>query len=123
MDICILDSATRYCVDKVIVDNPTDFVPYKSGIEVSPRHDGEIGWILLPDSEWHNPNPPITWTNEQKIRNIRNFKLKQSDKYAIPDFPIVPEKKQEWSDYRQALRDITSQSTFPDSVVWPSKPA
>ena len=24
--------------------------------------------------------------------------------------------------YRQALRDITSQETFPNSVIWPIKP-
>lgn len=121
MNICILDSATRYCVDRVIVDNPTDFVPYKAGIEVSPRHDGEIGWLLDENNEWIIPNQN-RWTNAQKVRNIRNFRLKQSDKYSYPDYPLSEQKKQEWSAYRQALRDITSQLGFPDNIVWPTKP-
>ena len=29
---------------------------------------------------------------------------------------------QEMLDYRQALRDITDQETFPNSVIWPIKP-
>ena len=28
-----------------------------------------------------------------------------------------------WKDYRQALRDVTSQPGFPHSVVWPEAPA
>lgn len=28
----------------------------------------------------------------------------------------------QWQDYRQALRDITSQGGFPLSIVWPEKP-
>ncbi len=117
----LLDSVTKIVVNRVQID---DTLPLNlpSGLELSTRHDGDIGWTLLPDNEWYNPNPSIRWTNDQKIRNIRNFRLKQSDKYVIPDFPITPEKKQEWVDYRQALRDITSQPTFPDSVVWPTKP-
>lgn len=30
---------------------------------------------------------------------------------------------QVWLDYRQALRDITSQSGFPNNVTWPTKPS
>ena len=117
----ILNSTSKVVINRIQID---DTVPLnlQSGLELSSRHDGDIGWTLLPNNEWYNPNPPVLWTNAQKIRNIRNFRLKQSDKYVIPDFPITPEKKQEWSMYRQELRDITSQSTFPDSVVWPTKP-
>jgi len=28
----------------------------------------------------------------------------------------------EWKTYRQALRDITEQSGFPDNVIWPPRP-
>lgn len=117
----LLDSVTKIVVNRVQID---DTVPLNlpSGLELSTRHDGDIGWTLLPNNEWYNPNPPVRWTNEQKVRNIRNFRLKQSDKYSYPDFPITTEKRNEWLAYRQALRDITSQPTFPDNVVWPTKP-
>jgi len=56
------------------------------------------------------------------IRNQRNSLLSASDIYVIIDYPISDAKRQEWKDYRQALRDVTSQSTFPDEVVWPAEP-
>lgn len=34
----------------------------------------------------------------------------------------IAEQKEAWSTYRQALRDITSQAGFPDSVVFPTAP-
>jgi len=29
---------------------------------------------------------------------------------------------QAWAIYRQALRDVTSQAGFPETIVWPTKP-
>lgn len=121
MNACILNSSTRICENIIVLNSLSEFVAYKPGIELAPRHDGAIGWTLGIDNEWIVP-PENRWPNSQKIRNIRNFRLKQSDKYAYPDFPLTPEKKQEWLTYRQLLRDVTSQPTFPDSVIWPTKP-
>ena len=51
--------------------------------------------------------------------------------YALPDFPhATPEIRQEWIQYRQALRDITKTVELSEdglsvkilSVVWPAKP-
>lgn len=117
----LLDSTSKVVVNRVQIDDSKP-LNLPSGLELSSRHDGDIGWTLLPNNEWYNPNPPVRWTNEQKVRNIRNFRLKQSDKYSYPDFPITTEKRNEWLAYRQALRDITSQPGFPDNVVWPTKP-
>ncbi len=66
------------------------------------------------DKEFKNAAAPII---EQ-----RNALLDQSDKYVLEDFPLTPEKKAEWRAYRQALRDITLQETFPHSVDWPTSP-
>lgn len=57
------------------------------------------------------------------IRTRRNELLTASDVYVIVDYPISELKLQEWKSYRQALRDVTLQSTFPDSVVWPLEPS
>jgi hypothetical protein len=35
---------------------------------------------------------------------------------------LTAEKQAEWAAYRRALLDITAQSGFPHSVVWPIKP-
>jgi len=59
---------------------------------------------------------------EQKanpIRTQRNKLLLESDMYLIPDFPISDLKREEWKVYRQQLRDVTLQETFPESVIWP----
>lgn len=53
-------------------------------------------------------------------RGIRNSLLTASDWTQLPDVPKDTRKK--WADYRQKLRDISSQPGFPASVVWPEKP-
>jgi len=49
------------------------------------------------------------------IRAERNNLLAETDWMAMQDRTMSQAEK----DYRQALRDITDQPTFPDSVVWP----
>ena len=41
------------------------------------------------------------------LRNIRNQLLEESDWTQMSDSPLSTEKKTEWQDYRQELRDIT----------------
>ena len=54
----------------------------------------------------------------EEIRNQRNRLLSDTDWMALSDNTMTPE----WASYRQALRDITDQTGFPYSVVWPTKP-
>jgi hypothetical protein len=59
----------------------------------------------------------------KELRTKRNTVLDQSDKYATIDYPhATPEKKQEWLDYRQALRDLPSVTEDPANPVWPTIP-
>jgi hypothetical protein len=53
------------------------------------------------------------------IREIRNQLLTECDWTQLADIPS--ETKAIWSEYRQSLRDITSQ-TNPFSITWPVKP-
>ena len=53
------------------------------------------------------------------VRNERNKRLADTDHYALSDTAAMTT---EMSTYRQALRDITSQSGFPFSVTWPVRP-
>lgn len=55
------------------------------------------------------------------IRQQRNTKLTDCDWTQLPDCPLSNTKQLEWAAYRQALRDITSQ-TDPFSIVWPELP-
>tara|TARA_R110000823_G_scaffold252900_1_gene375433 strand:- start:69 stop:317 length:249 start_codon:yes stop_codon:yes gene_type:complete len=54
---------------------------------------------------------------EDRERLKRNILLSGSDVYALTDRIT-----DEWSTYRQALRDVPSQSGFPDNITWPTKP-
>jgi len=54
------------------------------------------------------------------VRRERDNKLKSSDWTQLPD--VAESTRIKWQSYRQALRDITSQSGFPLSVNWPTEP-
>ena len=55
---------------------------------------------------------------EQDIRYLRNALLFETDWMASQDRTMSDAERT----YRQALRDITGQETFPYSVIWPTKP-
>lgn len=53
------------------------------------------------------------------VRNQRNQKLKDTDWTQIADAPVD---KAAWATYRQELRDVPSQTSFPWDVQWPTQP-
>lgn len=57
------------------------------------------------------------------IRAERNARIAASDWTQLPDAPLTSAQRTAWATYRQALRDITGQATFPASVDWPTEPA
>lgn len=96
--------------------------------------------------DWHEtntePKPTLTeceaaWEeilNEapmKKLREERDKKLLETDKYSITDWPHASEEvKQAWITYRQELRDLPSNS-IPSldengnltNVTWPTPPS
>lgn len=89
-----------------------------------PYEEGELVYIAhsvkLTDEEistWKYS----AWTNMQRERNEL---LAMCDWTQLPDSPLSSEKKSEWAQYRQSLRDITTQNIDPrvERVVWPAKP-
>ena len=71
-------------------------------------------------------NPEDELTDEQRadrIRRQRDYLLAQTDYLVMPDYPVDAETLTAVKVYRQELRDITSQKTFPKSVTWPEVPA
>lgn len=57
-----------------------------------------------------------------RIRQERAILLQATDFTQLEDAPISAVQKQAYKEYRQALRDITLQEGFPESVVFPEKP-
>jgi hypothetical protein len=67
--------------------------------------------------QWVDPRTDQTqWVI---VKNQRNILLSDSDWTQLSDVYIV--NKDQWIIYRQALRDITTQ-TDPFNIVWPTKP-
>ncbi len=60
-----------------------------------------------------------TEAKKLEVRDIRNSKLADCDWTQVADAPV---NKQAWANYRQALRDITSQAGFPWTITWPDAP-
>lgn len=56
------------------------------------------------------------------IRSNRNIKLSNSDWTQLADASLSSSDKTDWTNYRQALRDIPASSGFPHDVNWPSEP-
>ena len=56
-----------------------------------------------------------------EVRSERNRLLIETDWTQGRD--VVLSNDAEWKTYRQALRDLSSQSGFPSNVTWPTKPS
>ena len=68
------------------------------------------------------PEPEKIDNTEQlafEIRSKRNALISETDYLLMVDYPITEEKKNSVLVYRQALRDITLQETFPKEIIWP----
>ena len=55
----------------------------------------------------------------EELRNMRNYKLSVCDWTQGNDSPITEAKKQEWTLYRQKLRDLPDNTIDPKRPVWP----
>jgi hypothetical protein len=82
------------------------------------QNDGKI--ILVPDpilQEQHN-----VW-ELNILRTNRNRMLQESDWTQFSTNAITIEKKTQWEAYRQALRDMPSNTSIPRLPQWPVPPA
>lgn len=61
-------------------------------------------------------------TLSAKIKSRRASLLASTDWTQIPGSPLTDPKKQQWAEYRQALRDLPTQEGFPYVVTWPEQP-
>ena len=105
-------------VNTTVVDSLGDLPNLIDGSE------GGIGWVY--DGEkLYDPSAPTpeelaagAW---EAIRADRNYRLALCDWTQLPDAPLTNIETQEWASYRQALRDITTQSD-PFNIQWPTPP-
>ncbi len=51
------------------------------------------------------------------LKNTRNLRLAETDKYLLPDYPITSEQLEIVKNYRKSLRDFTN-----NNDIMPDKP-
>jgi len=106
-----LDTDIGVCKDSVFEEQPT-FNMTTQYIEENVTESNTTityGW-----SVWDKSEEQIAG----EIRSKRNHLLKMTDTLALTDRTMTAE----MTAYRQALRDVPNQNTFPTSVVWPIQP-
>lgn len=67
---------------------------------------------------------PYTIPEEELYRSLRiqrNKLLAESDWTQLIDSPLTSDKKQEWADYRQELRDLPNTVDI-NNIIYPEKP-
>lgn len=82
--------------------------------------------VTIVDQAINDEDNPPALTNEELSANVREERkdlLEESDWTQLNDSPLNDTKKSEWATYRQSLRDIPTQSGFPSSITWPTKPS
>lgn len=89
-----------------------------NAIEKPPKPAGDFTFDM-PTRSW----VPIQRTAAELIAAAmatRSQMLSQSDWTQLPDVPLAT--KTAWAIYRQALRDITLHTGYPQTIVWPVPP-
>ena len=86
--------------------------------------DGIVSFTAAEEAEWDiiEANAQAHQINEAKqdARNKRNKLLDESDWTQLPDALAITN---DWTTYRQALRDVPQQTGFPNDITWPTEPS
>ena len=105
------------CSDEYLEINMSENDKYIEGYYKSPEYIIQDGKAVEQDED----------PKEIKLRNLtlRGSLLRASDWTQIPDSPLSSDKKTEYQTYRQALRDITTPSNWPnlEDSDWPTTPS
>jgi hypothetical protein len=101
-----------------LINDKCVVVPVDCGVEyqltkAARNADGTIS--MVPDPE------KVEMAFWDATRQERDTLLKNCDWTQLADAPLTSEKKALWSTYRQALRDVPAQQTYP-TITWPDAP-
>jgi hypothetical protein len=104
-----------------LIESPKPLYDYTKNIKEGRPNFHEGSWIQtweVTDASAEEISERTT-TKTNVMREKRNNLLASCDWTQLSDVNI---NKTAWSEYRQALRDITNQSDFPWEIDWPIKP-
>ena len=95
---------------------------YKDGAWKSREWKGDY-YTWSEDTESWSFNSSKFWTD---VRQLRDTKLYSCDWTQLDDCKLSITKKGEWTEYRQALRDIPTDNADIkelDRIIWPAQPS
>jgi len=96
---------TKYILGPVFIDQVVDGVTTTAA-------EQEVAYKASKDAE-----------QAKSVRASRDEKLKDCDWTQVADALLdAPVDKAVWATYRQALRDVTTQTGFPWTIEWPTQP-
>jgi hypothetical protein len=85
--------------------------------------EGNVPFTAEEEAEWSAKEAAwVAGANDRKaaeVRAERNAKLTATDWTQVADVPQAI--KDKYAPYRQALRNVPTQSGFPNTVVWPTR--
>jgi hypothetical protein len=121
------DATTNTSVRKLSEDQRVEFGVSRLKMVTPPSFDADThtraeGDAVLTDGVWAQNWVLTEEAEESKAINIRltrDAKLELSDWRALSDTTMSAE----WTTYRQALRDISAQAGFPNTITWPTEPS
>ena len=115
----VLSILTLPTIDQTVEEVIQQYVPIYNWTQVTPTY-ASVNVGTTGSSEI-TIKPSLTKAEEAIAR--RNWLLADSDWTQISDVSMDNDLRNEWSVYRQALRDITAQNTFPETIQWPTIPS
>ena len=114
-DISIVASV----IGLVLIANVSNTQPTDTSIRVVEKDNtGNLYMTWMESSDWANTQSDMRASTIARIR--RNTLLSATDWTQMPDVPVGTATK--WAPYREALRNLPSQNTFPRVITWPSSP-
>lgn len=100
---------------------PPEYDPWTQRLEledVTSPHQTEINHIVIDMTEAEQK--AFYEHMVMSLRAERNARLLESDFFNFPDACVG--NVQDWLDYRQALRDLPTDPSWPKNVLWPTRP-
>ena len=109
----------------------------RNGVEKDASGNWVWAWAIRDMFSDHIDDDGVTYTKAEQeaayqagldavaakaVRDQRGKLLAETDWIVIMHTELGTNIPPVWELYRQALRDITTQETFPQSVVWPNEP-
>lgn len=103
----------------IAIANVSNTQPSNTSIRVVEKDNtGNLYMTWIESSVWANTQADMRAATIARIH--RNTLLADCDWTQMPDVPANTSIK--WTAYREALRNIPSQNTFPQTITWPVKP-